>query len=465
MTKQGLATWHNRDEWKLTNSVAAGPSSSNARRSAKAGAQGLFPLGFLADNVSVAEVVGAAPTAARRAASVPLIDLSLPVVPGESYVVALRHASGALTFHTGELEMAARRGAAAEAKLELRFKIPLRVSPEVSLRRGLGAAAVTVIVLKVTGIVVDAILPSLVTAWEKRAWRQAGLAEGLVKVDAAGLSSGTLKPTKAQDGTSPSGRALLLIHGTFSNAAASFRGFAQSNFLANAAAVYGDRIYAFNHFTLSKTPAENAKDLRALLPAEMPHDVVTHSRGGLVLRNLVERPVASNGPARPLELNQAVLVASPNDGTPLATPARWKETVGWVANLIEQFPDTPWTFGASFVAEAIVWLASRAAGGIPGIAAMDRGGLQIEELQDSTTQPPSAYSALTANYSPDQQLLLKMLDVGIDIVLRQRQRSRGPDRRWLENWPRSGPRSGDPSGAYRVLWPRGKSHEARARII
>jgi hypothetical protein len=58
VTKQGLATWHNRDEWKLTNSVAAGPSSSNARRSAKAGAQGLFPLGFLADNVSVAEVVG-----------------------------------------------------------------------------------------------------------------------------------------------------------------------------------------------------------------------------------------------------------------------------------------------------------------------------------------------------------------------------------------------------------------------
>ena len=42
-----------------------------------------------------------------------------------------------------------------------------------------------------------------------------------------------------------------------------------------------------------------------------------------------------------LRLGHAVLVASPNEGTPLATPERWDQTVGWFANLMEVLPDNP----------------------------------------------------------------------------------------------------------------------------
>ena len=62
-------------------------------------------------------------------------------------------------------------------------------------------------------------------------------------------------------------------------------------------------------------------------------DVVTHSRGGLVLRHLVERANRFGSFSHRFKLGHAVLVASPNDGTPLATPRRWEDTIGWIANI------------------------------------------------------------------------------------------------------------------------------------
>jgi hypothetical protein len=109
-----------------------------------------------------------------------------------------------------------------------------------------------------------------------------------------------------------------------------------------------------------------------------------------------------------------VLVASPNDGTPLATPERWENTIGWFANLLEVIPENPLTFAAGFVAEGIVWIAQRAAGGLPGIAAMDGGGEMIADLQGPPGPAVSAYSALVSNYAADDSLLKRMLDVGID---------------------------------------------------
>jgi len=59
---------------------------------------------------------------------------------------------------------------------------------------------------------------------------------------------------------------------------------------------------------------------------------------------------AQPGPiAQRFKLGWAVLVASPNEGAPLATPQRWGDTVGWIANLLELSPDNPFTTGAEFV--------------------------------------------------------------------------------------------------------------------
>ena len=129
-------------------------------------------------------------------------------------------------------------------------------------------------------------------------------------------------------------------------------------------------------------------------------DVVTHSRGGLVLRNLVERGKQFGDLSRRFKLGRAVLVASPNDGTPLATPKRWDDTIGWIANLLELFPDNPFTTGAAFVANGLVWLANHASGDLPGLHSMDGEGDLIAAIQGPPGPPADAYSALVANYQP-----------------------------------------------------------------
>ena len=68
------------------------------------------------------------------------------------------------------------------------------------------------------------------------------------------------------------------------------------------------------------------------------------------------------------QLGHAVLAACPNEGTPLATPARWQETVGWFANLLDMFPDNPFVSAVQWVSEAIVWIAETGVEVMPGIS-------------------------------------------------------------------------------------------------
>jgi hypothetical protein len=59
------------------------------------------------------------------------------------------------------------------------------------------------------------------------------------------------------------GSCLLFLHGTFSNAAGAFQTLAATraasgrDFFSAVAPIYGNRIYAFNHFTVSQTPEKN----------------------------------------------------------------------------------------------------------------------------------------------------------------------------------------------------------------
>ena len=112
-----------------------------------------------------------------------------------------------------------------------------------------------------------------------------------------------------------------------------------------------------------------------------------------------------------------MLVASPNDGTPLATPKRWDETIGWMANLLELFPDNPFTSGAAFVAHGLNWLANHASGDLPGLHSMDAEGDVIAAIQREPGPPPDAYAALVASYEPTGETLQRLLDIGIDRVL------------------------------------------------
>jgi CHAT domain len=398
----------NSPDW----SVLHAPASRRRSRSAARASAASFPPEFLTEESEVDEFVAQPKPATRGRPGGPgALDFSCDLGPGEAAIVSVRHPSGALTFHVPVPST----GRGARHGNRVRFVVTVRSTNAATRTRGVISEAITVTVIKVAQAggdkAVSLLLPRLVAAFEKNTWSKRGLKEGWLKVTAEALGTGRLASGRPSSGD----RSLLLIHGIFSNAAAAYGPLSTSNFFERMKGAYGDRIYAFDHFSLSRTPAENARMLLEGLPGQTTtFDVVTHSRGGLVLRNLVERADALGPLADRFRLGHAVLVACPNAGTPLATPERWSDTVGWLANLLELFPDNPFSTGAAFVANGLVWLARHAAGDIPGLHAMDSAGDLIADLQSPPGPPKDAYSALVANYNPAGEVLLRMLDTGVD---------------------------------------------------
>ena len=249
------------------------------------------------------------------------LDLSYDLEPGQTAVLAIRHPSGALTFHLPVQSTS--RGMRGPS--QVRFQVHRTAEPP---RAALIGQAIKAIVIKVAQVAADKavsfVLPRLAEALEKAVWKKRGLKEGWLKVTKDTLAAGALEPARP---VSPD-RSLLFIHGTFSNAASAYRALADSEFLRSRQG----RLRR-SHLRLrplqpsaerrSRTPACCSRDCRS---RRTTFDVVTHSRGGLVLRNLVERAKQLGDLSRRFKLGRAVLVASPNEGTPLATPKRWDET-------------------------------------------------------------------------------------------------------------------------------------------
>lgn len=152
---------------------------------------------------------------------------------------------------------------------------------------------------------------------------------------------GDRTPLTADDWTRlAAGPALLFVHGTFSTAEAAFGSLATAT-LDALAARYGNRIFAFDHPTLSISPETNAQWFFSQLPAGLTLDVdiVCHSRGGLVSRCLGGRSAQFGvDPAR-FRLQRLVLVGVPNQGTLLAHPDHMVEFLDRMTSALNIFPD------------------------------------------------------------------------------------------------------------------------------
>jgi len=159
---------------------------------------------------------------------------------------------------------------------------------------------------------------------------------------------------------------LVFLHGTGSSSFGSFGEFwsePRSEELQRLQTVYGDRIFAFDHRSLSESPIQNAIDLVNALPVGMPLHLVSHSRGGLIGELLCrgqskapfsgqEFELAGNHAALLRELDKAlrdrrpkverfVRVACPALGTTLASGRldRWLSVFGAVCG--RALPETP----------------------------------------------------------------------------------------------------------------------------
>ena len=240
-----------------------------------------------------------------------------------------------------------------------------------------------------------------------------------------------------------SGRALVLIHGTFSNSDNMLEGFAvdsesssQQAWLDQAIKVYDGNVYAFDHPTLSVGPMFNAMDLqREIAGSTAKLDLVGHSRGGLVARWWCEvfDPHAER-------CEKVVVAGSPLEGTGLASPAQLRETLncltqisaaittaaGWVGMAVPMFG---FVQAVLKVVTSLTGLGSRTpvidgvVAMIPGLFAMSRVGNNPELLRllDIGSGSADRYHAIISDFQSNEPAwkfwnLYRVLDTRADAL-------------------------------------------------
>ncbi|MCZ4314080.1 CHAT domain-containing protein [Comamonadaceae bacterium G21597-S1] len=226
-------------------------------------------------------------------------------------------------------------------------------------------------------------------------------------------------------------RVLLFVHGTFSSTIGGFgalTGTPWGQRLLTAAMGRYDAVIGFDHRSLGESPRENAQALLDTLRT-MPGtgrtidvDAICHSRGGLVLRTLIEHLLPGAG--LDLAVRRAVFVAATNQGTELARPDNWETLIDLVTNLASATSKAlslfPQAAAAAVVFDEVVdsvgdfvkylinvAIAERK---VPGVAAMDPGGDFVAELNQ--TQPGQPLPADIACYAVVSDFQARLFDDG-----------------------------------------------------
>ena len=395
-------------------------------------------------------------------------DLGVPLAPGEKAVVLLEQ-DGVYSWHTPEAEReVAGNGAAggkrkskgkgkrrgvAKATRVAHFRLDIKpVAPPPSKPGGKRKFGfVRKMIGKAVAFIFKVVAKPLIKGIAK--WLERDVEEGLVHITGTDPTAWTRDgdqsvPIRSDRAT----RVLLMVHGTFSSTLGSFGSLGATTegraFFKAAFRDY-DVVIGWDHRTLSVSPLDNAKDILTWFAAqpwpEPPTiDAVAFSRGGLVLRTLVEELM----PGSEFEgtLRRAVFVACTNGGTELARPANWNRFADTYINVaaagVRALSIIPgFTAGANILSEAI-----RGVGGlvkalanvivddnaIPGLAAMNPAGTFVKNLNTRQTGQPTPddvwYGAVTSDFDPDKAaaagrtmeippgLILKLADKGADAL-------------------------------------------------
>jgi pimeloyl-ACP methyl ester carboxylesterase len=209
---------------------------------------------------------------------------------------------------------------------------------------------------------------------------------------------------------------LLFVHGTFSKSdmfqdelGAIAEGRA---LLGRVEQKYNGSVFAFDHPTLAVSPWINALDLEgALINVTGDIDVICHSRGGLVvawwLRNARRN------------VKNVVFVASPLQGTSLASPAHLRSALDYFANIATAVKVTAGaasTFapfmtavqGLAAIVSGILHatantpLADAAVAIVPGLAGQSRvaNNFEIDRLIREKWVSPATFHAVMSNFKP-----------------------------------------------------------------
>jgi pimeloyl-ACP methyl ester carboxylesterase len=328
--------------------------------------------------------------------------------PEWEHVVLEIDEGGAMRWHLpladdNQVAPPATRGAGAVK----RFRIPSAVAPtptgEQAKTRGLigmvGKKLLKVLVYPVTDILIGKAIDHFATKWEAKK-RPYGLR--FMSPDNY-ATKGAAQLTDADWQHLASGRSLLMIHGTFSTAHGAFSGLRRED-IAQLNSMYDGRVFAFDHPSVSVSPASNVKELASRLPAgvRLDVDIVCHSRGGLVAREIAERGPVHGLTTDRLTVGRVVFVGAANSGTLLAQPEH-------MVNMIDRLTTVSNLIPTGFVSELLDGLIMVVKvighGGLKsldGLASMDPTGPYLKALAGGQ-KTGATYYAITADFDAGAQ--------------------------------------------------------------
>ena len=353
--------------------------------------------------------VAGPPSGLRAPGGEDAIMLEVPDTgPEWEHVVLEIDEGGAMRWHlplTDDNQVAppATRGAGAVK----RFRIPRAVAPtatgEQAKTRGLigmvGKKLLKVLVYPVTDLLIGKAVDLFAAKWETKK-RPYGVrlmtADNYATKGVAQLTTDDWKHLA-------SGRALLLIHGTFSTAHGAFSGLTRDD-MAELNARYGGRVFAFDHPSVSVSPAANVKELAKRIPAgvSLDVDIICHSRGGLVAREIAERGPTHGLTPDKLTVGRVVFVGAANAGTMLAKPDH-------MVNMIDRLTSVSNLIPTGFVSELldglIMVIKVIGHGGLKaldGLASMNPDGSYLQGLTGGQ-KAGATYYAITADFEAGAQ--------------------------------------------------------------
>ena len=359
--------------------------------------------------LDAAEAPGGGPATGLRApGGEDAIMLEVPDTgPEWEHVVLEVDEGGVMRWHLpltedNQIAPPATRGAGAVK----RFRIPKAVAPPPAGQaqtRGLigmvGKKLLKVLIYPVTDILIGRAIDLFATKWEAKK-RPYGL-RSMTPDNYATKGVGQL--TDADWQHLSGGRGLLMIHGTFSTAHGAFSGLTRDD-MAQLNSMYDGRVFAFDHPSVSVSPANNVKELAKRIPAgiRLDVDIVCHSRGGLVAREIAERGATHGLTPDRLNVGRVVFVGAANSGTMLAQPEH-------MVNMIDRLTTVTNLIPTGFVSELLDGLIMVVKvighGGLKsldGLASMNPSGPYLQALAGGQ-KVTATYYAITADFDAGAQ--------------------------------------------------------------
>jgi hypothetical protein len=264
-----------------------------------------------------------------------------------------------------------------------------------------GGGAIVSKLLEVFAFPLLAPVGHAIAAHFARQWETANRRYALRRFGPTNYSSPEPSQLTAPEAASLSeGRSLLFVHGTFGRSHSAFPTVPIED-MRELDRRYQGRVFAFDHFTVTEDPAQNAQRFVDLLPpnSTVELDILCHSRGGLVGRAIAERSSGLGLSGRQLRVRKVVFAGAPNGGCVLANATAMKGLIDRYTNWAAWLPGP----GVVDIFEGVIAVVKELAvigfEGLTGLTAMNPEGPFLQKFNANAVHD-GTYYALTSDYEP-----------------------------------------------------------------